>query len=127
MTNDYMRSVMKKKLRRFIDYTKLMLAARNPSTLYDAHEISEITIRKLKFELELNSILLEEAKNNGEKEKLDEERKELRDTLALELADGVEILSTIAANLRLDGREELARQFEILRDIRESELNDLNG
>jgi hypothetical protein len=124
---DAARSVMKKKLKRLINYSKLMLASRSPSTLYDAYDISEITIRKLKFQLELNSILLEEAENNGDKEKLEDERKELQDDLALELINDVELLSTIAANLRLGDREDIARQFEILRDIRQSELNELKG
>jgi len=127
MMNDDLRSVMKKKLRRSIDYSRLMLAARTPLSLYDEHEISEMTITKLKLELELNSILIEEANNNGEKKRLDEERGELLGSLALELADGLEILNTIASNLRLEGREEIARKFEILRDIRESELNELKG
>jgi hypothetical protein len=124
--NDDEHSVMKKKLKRFIAYSELMLAARNPSTLYDAYDMSEITIRKLKFQLELNSILLEEAKNS-EKKKLEDERKELQDNLILELMDDVELISTIAANLRLDGKDEIARQFEILRDIRESELDEFKA
>jgi len=124
---DAVHSVMKKKLNRLINYSKLMLASRSPSTIYDAYDLSEITIRKLKFQLELNSILLEEAENNGDKEKLEDERKELQDDLALELINDVELLSTIAANLRLGDREDIARQFEILRDIRQSELDELKS
>lgn len=120
------RSIVKKKLRRSINYSDLLVASLIPHTIYDAHDISEVKIRKLKLQLELNSVLLQEADGDGKK-RLEEERKNLQDALALELEDGVEILNTVASNLRLKGREETARQFEILRDIRQSELDEIKG
>jgi hypothetical protein len=122
---DAVRSAFKRKLIRSIDATELLLLSKNSYTVYDAHDISETTIRKLKLQLELNSILLEEAKDNGEKKKLKEERKELQDDLAMELEEGLDILNAVSTSLRLGGREDLAREFEILRDVRESELNEL--
>lgn len=127
MNNVSVRSILKKKLRRSIDSSELLLASKRSDSIYDVHDISEITIKKLKLQLELNSLLLQEAKDNGEKKKLEEERKELQDALILELEDGVEILTTIVASLRLDGSDDIARQFEILSYVRESELDELKG
>jgi biopolymer transport protein ExbB/TolQ len=127
MNDDALRSVLKRKMRRLIDSSELLLASSKPHTLYDAHDISEITIRKLKLQLELNSLLLEEVKNNGDKKKLEEERKELQDALATELENGLEILNTIVASLRLDGKTDKARQLEILRDVRESERDEFKS
>jgi hypothetical protein len=128
MTNkDAVRSALKRKLTRAIDATELLLLSKRPDTIYDSHDISETTITKLKLQLELNSILLDEAKGNEEKKKLKEEREELQDDLAVELEDGLDILNTISTSLRLSGKQDLARQFEILRDVRESELNELKG
>ncbi len=127
MDEDSERAVLKRKLRRSIDYSDLLLALKKPSTIYEAHDISEITIRKLKLQLLLNSLLLEEAKDKGEKKKLGEERKELQDELIVEFEEGIDILATLAANMRMDGKEDIARQFEILRNVRESELNELKG
>lgn len=121
------RSALKRKLTRAIDATELLLLSKKPDTIYDAHDISETTITKLKLQLELNSVLLDEAKDNEGKKKLKEEREELQDDLAAELEDGLDILNTISTSLRLAGKQDLARQFEILRDVRESELNDLKG
>jgi hypothetical protein len=125
MNPDGVRSILKKKLRRSIDYSELLLASKRSDSIYDAHDVSEITIRKLKLQLELNSLLLEETKDNGEKKRLEEERKRLQAMLALELEEGIDILTTVAVGLRLDGKEDVARQFEILRAVRESELREL--
>ena len=124
INQDAARSVLKRKLTRAIDAVELLLISRTPDTIYDAHDISETTITKIKLQLELNSLLLEEAKDKEEK-KLTEERKELKDDLAVELEDGLDILNTISTSLRLGGNGDLAMEFEILRDVRESELNEL--
>jgi hypothetical protein len=124
---DSIRSIMKKKLRSSIEYTTLLLASKRSYSIFDYHDISEITIRKLKLQLELNSLLLKDERNNGDKKKLEEERKELQDVLVLEIQNGVEILNTLVASLRMDGKDDTARQFEILRDVRESELQELKG
>lgn len=120
-----MRAVLKRKLRRSINYSDLLLASLAPHTIYNAYDISEITIRKLKLKLELNSILLQDAVDKDEKKKLEEDRNDLQEALAIELEEGIEILDTVASSLRLDGKDDIARQFEILKYIRESELEEL--
>jgi hypothetical protein len=116
------RSVLRKKLRKSIDSTELLLASKNPGSIYDEHDVSEITIGKLKLQLALNSILMEEAKDDGEKKKLEEKRKELQDALNQELQDDADLLNIIVEYLTLRGKEDVARRFEILKYIRQSEI-----
>lgn len=125
ISEEAVRNIMKKKLRRLIRDDEYLLAFRRPLTGSDAYELSETAIEKLKLQLELNSLMLEDAKNDGEKKKLLEEKKDLKNALALELRDGVEILEGLIANLRKTGAMDSADELEVIMDVRRSELDRL--
>jgi 23S rRNA pseudoU1915 N3-methylase RlmH len=122
-----LRTIMKRKLRKLIRDSDFLISIMKPYTSADAHEISERVLQKLNLQLQLNSLMLEDAKTDEEKKKLEEERKKLQATMAEELKSGVEILDIIIANLKLTGMEEKANELEILRDARQSELLELIG
>ena len=118
------RIVLKRKLRRLIRTSDLLLL-KIPRNLVDYHESSELKIQKIKFQLKLNSLLAEEANDGVEKKKLDDERKALQTSLADELKNGVEIIDWFRANLKQRGIKDMVEELEILRDVRENELEEL--
>lgn len=127
ISDDVARSIQKRKLRRLIGQTEFLLSLRRPFNLSEAHEISELNVEKIKFQLELNSLMLQDADDSDERRTLEEERKELQSSLADELKNGLEILDTLMNNLRDKGVYDKAEELEILRDVRESELLELTG
>ncbi|MCX6775924.1 MAG: hypothetical protein NT130_03700 [Candidatus Micrarchaeota archaeon] len=120
------RIVIERKLRRLIRTSNVLLL-RIPRNLVDYHEVSELKIQKIKFQLMLNSLLAEEAKGDGEKKKLEDERKALQASLADELKNGVGLIDWLKESMRQRGMNDRAEELEILRDVRESELEELTG
>ena len=120
------RIVLKRKLKRLIRTSDLLLL-KTPRNLVDYHEVSELKIQKIKFQLKLNSLLAEEANDGAERKKLDDERKALQASLTDELKNGVEIMDWLSANLKQRGIKDMAEDLEILRDVRQNELEELTG
>jgi len=120
------RIVLKRKLRRLIRTTEMLLL-NTPHILVEYHETSEMKIKKIKFQLELNSLLYEEANDADEKKKLEEEKKALELSLADELKNGLEIMDWLIEDVKRYGMNNRAEELEILRDVRESELEELKG
>jgi len=118
------RIVLKRKLRRLIRNIEILLLD-TPYTLAEHHHASELTIDKIKFQLELNSLLYEEAKDADERKKLEEEKKALQASLADELENGIEILDLLVEDFKRYGMNDRAQELTILRYVRQSELEEL--
>jgi len=127
ISDEAVRNIQKRKLRRIIGETDFIISLRRPYTLSEAHEISELKLEKIKFQLELNYLMLQDVDGSDERKQLEEERKELQESLAAELSNGLEILETLTNNLRDMGAYDKAEELEILRDVRESELEEVKG
>ena len=127
MNKESLRIVLKRKLRKLIRETELLLSSRKSYTLSEASEISERTLEKIKLQLKLNSLMLEDAKSDEERKELEEEGKELQAALTAELMNGLEVLNSLIESFRRGGMEDRAEELEILRDVRESELLELTG
>jgi len=127
ISEEAIRNIQKRKLRRLIGETEFLLSLRRPSTLSEAHDISEMTLEKIKFQLELNYLMLQDVDGTDDRKQLEEERKELQESLAAELSNGLEILDSLMDNLRDIGSYDKAEELEILRDVRESELEEVKG
>ena len=127
LKKETVRTIMERKLRRLIRNTEFLISLRTYATLPEAHELSETVLSKLKLQLKLNSFMLEDARSDQEKKKLEDERKELQAALAAELENGLGILASIITNLKMRDMEEKAEELEILKDVRESELLELTG
>jgi len=117
---------MKRKLRKLIRNTDFLLFLKRPTNAAEAYEISELRMDKLKLQLRLNSLMLEEA-DGEERKKLEEERKRLQASLADELRNGIEILDTVIPTLKQAGLEERMQELLILRNLRENELLELSS
>ncbi|QLJ52221.1 MAG: hypothetical protein Sv326_0046 [Candidatus Fermentimicrarchaeum limneticum] len=127
ISDEAIHSIQKRKLRRLIGEVDFLISMRRPSTLSEAHEISEMRLEKIKFQLELNSLMLQDADGTDERKELEEERNKLQESFAAELRNGVEIIDTLVDNLRDIGMYDKAEELEILRDVRESELGEVNA
>ena len=120
------RIVLKRKLRRLIRDAEILLLYA-PHTLAEHHEASELEIEKIKFQLELNSLLYDEAKDAGERKRIEEEKKALQASLADELQNGLELIGWLVEDFKRYGMNDRAEELEILRDVRESELEEIRG
>jgi len=120
------RIVLKRKLRRLIRDAEILLLY-TPHTLAEHHEASELKIEKIKFQLELNSLLYDEANDADERKRLEEEEKALEASLADELQNGLEVLGWLVEDFKRYGINDRAEELEILQDVRESELEELTG
>jgi len=120
------RIVLKRKLRRLIRDAEILLLYA-PHTLAEHHEASELKIEKIKFQLELNSLLYDEAKDAGERKRIEEEKKALQASLADELQNGLELIGWLVEDFKRYGMNDRAEELEILRDVRESELEEIRG
>ncbi|MEM3555908.1 MAG: hypothetical protein QXF56_04290 [Candidatus Micrarchaeia archaeon] len=127
MQKEAIRKLMKRKLRKLIRNTDMLLFFKTPSSPAEAFEISELRLNKLKFQLQLNSLLLEETKDGEERKKLEEERKKLQNMLADELRNGIEILDILIPDFKQLGLNDKADELLVLRAARESELLELTG
>jgi hypothetical protein len=127
MQKEAVRKIMKRKLRKLIRNTDFLLLFKTPLTPEEAYEMSELRMDKLKLQLQLNSLLLEETKDGEERKKLEEERKRLQSMLVDELRNGIEILDVLIPNFKQLGLDEKAEELLVLRAARESELLELSS
>ena len=127
ISDEAIRSIQKRKLRRLIGEVDFLISLKRPSSLSEAHYISEMNLEKIKFQLELNSIMLQDADGTDERKQLEGERTELQESLAEELRNGLEILDNLVDNLRDIGMYDKAEELEILKDVRESELEEVKA
>ena len=127
ISDEAMHSIQKRKLRKLIGEVDFLISLKRPSSLSEAHYISEMNLERIKFQLELNSLMLQDADGSDERKQLEEKRNELQESFAAELRNGLEILDTLVDNLRDIGMYDKAEELEILRDVRESELEEVKA
>lgn len=121
-----LRKVMKRKIKKSIREIDSILFFMRPTTPSEAYEMSELRTNKLKFQLQLNSLMLEEAVNDGERKQLEEERKRLQASLADELRNGLELLDVLIPHFTQLGLKDKAEELALLRGVRESELRQVS-